>query len=639
MAGAWQLVFLCVAVGCWASPEEGFKAPNPSGSVHFAENFQDADAGSLPSGWVKSAAMKDGADADIAKYDGEWSVESAEQNSLETDVGLVLKDKAKHAAVSAPLATTFEFTDKPLVFQYDLKLQQGMDCGGSYIKLLSHSDSLDLAQVTDKTPYTIMFGPDSCGTENKLHFIFRHKSPKTGEFEEKHADLSSVTLPDVKDKKTHLLRLVVRPDNTFTISIDRVVLKSGSLLEDMRPAVNPPAEIDDPEDKRPEDWDDKEKIPDPEASKPDDWDEDAPSHIPDDDASMPSDWLVEEPQYVEDPEADKPEDWDVDEDGEYEAPKIDNPKCAKISGCGPWTRPTKVNPAYKGKWRAPMIDNPNYQGIWKPKKIANPDFFEDLEPFKMSSIGAIGVELWTMTAGQLFDNIILTDDEAVADQYAADSFDAKTAAEAPVSTAHGLLTSLMSSAEERPWLWAVYAIVIVVLPVVLIVGCCLPSKKDDGDADRRARAKKTDEHQPDDPAPANVEEEVDSDEEAAEDEVVEEEVPVKKASPAPAKASPAPAKASPAPAKASPAPAKASPAPAKASPSRKGKKADVKVVPEPEVEPPRVAALEPEPEIASAPSASAAASAEQELGLPDAAEDEPRRSPRKPTKKKVRREN
>lgn len=35
----------------------------------------------------------------------------------------------------------------------------------------------------------------------------------------------------------------------------------------MEPSINPPAEIDDPEDFKPADWDDKEKIPDPEATK------------------------------------------------------------------------------------------------------------------------------------------------------------------------------------------------------------------------------------------------------------------------------------------------------------------------------------------------------------------------------------
>lgn len=35
----------------------------------------------------------------------------------------------------------------------------------------------------------------------------------------------------------------------------------------MEPAINPPSEIDDPEDFKPADWDDREKIPDPDATK------------------------------------------------------------------------------------------------------------------------------------------------------------------------------------------------------------------------------------------------------------------------------------------------------------------------------------------------------------------------------------
>ena len=38
-------------------------------------------------------------------------------------------------------------------------------------------------------------------------------------------------------------------------------------MEDFEPAVNPPAEIDDPEDKKPEDWVDTKRIPDPDAVK------------------------------------------------------------------------------------------------------------------------------------------------------------------------------------------------------------------------------------------------------------------------------------------------------------------------------------------------------------------------------------
>uniref|UniRef100_H3DQ83 Calnexin n=2 Tax=Tetraodon nigroviridis TaxID=99883 RepID=H3DQ83_TETNG len=186
--------------------------------------------------------------------------------------GLVLKSRAKHHAISTLLLRPFTFNTKPLIVQYEVSFQAGIDCGGAYVKLLSQTPDLDLDQFVDKTPYTIMFGPDKCGEEYKLHFIFRHKNPKTGEFEEKHAKKPDADLRSYyTDKKTHLYTLVLNPDNTFEVLVDQTVVNSGSLLSDMTPPVNPPAEIEDPEDQKPEDWDERPKIQDPAATKPEDW--------------------------------------------------------------------------------------------------------------------------------------------------------------------------------------------------------------------------------------------------------------------------------------------------------------------------------------------------------------------------------
>ena len=78
----------------------------------------------------------------------------------------------------------------------------------------------------------------------------------------------------------------MRPDNSYEVFVDQTSVNAGNLLEDVTPPVNPPKEIDDPDDKKPEDWDEREKIPDPDAEKPDDWDEDAPAKIPDPDAKV-----------------------------------------------------------------------------------------------------------------------------------------------------------------------------------------------------------------------------------------------------------------------------------------------------------------------------------------------------------------
>ncbi|XP_077388459.1 calnexin isoform X2 [Festucalex cinctus] len=474
-----------------AVPKVTYKAPEPMGEHYFAESF---DRGTLDS-WVLSSAKKDDTDEDIAKYDGKWSVEEMKDSKLPGDKGLVLKSRAKHHAISALLLRPFTFDTMPLILQYEVNFQAGIDCGGAYVKLLTQTPELDLAQFVDKTAYTIMFGPDKCGEDYKLHFIFRHKNAKTGQYEEKHAKKPDADLRTYyTDKKTHLYTLVLNPDNTFEMLVDQTVVNSGSLLTDMTPPVNPPAEIEDPDDRKPEDWDERPKIQDPDAAKPEDWDEDAPAQIPDEAAVKPDGWLDDEPEYIGDPDAIKPEDWDEDMDGEWEAPQIPNPACETAPGCGPWKRPIVDNPDYKGKWKAPMIDNPNYQGVWKARRIANPDFFEDLHPFRMSTFSAVGLELWSMTSDIFFDNFLVTDDRNVAERWAADGWGLKKAAEGAAEP--GLAAQMMSAAEERPWLWVVYVLT-VALPLVLILVFCCTGKKKSETPPVAADYKKTDEAQPD----------------------------------------------------------------------------------------------------------------------------------------------
>lgn len=230
-------------------------------------------------------------------------------------------------------------------------------------------------------------------------------------------------------KTSTLYQLAVFPNQTYAISIDGEEKKSGSLFEHFTPSVNPEKEIDDADDKKPEDWVDAAKIADPEAVKPEDWDEDAPYEIVDEEATKPEDWLDDEPLKIPDPEAEKPEDWDDEEDGDWQAPTVPNPKCQEASGCGKWEPPMIKNPAYKGKWSAPMVDNPAYKGIWKPRKIANPKYFEDKTPANFEPMGALGFELWTMQNNILFDNIYVGHSVEDAAALKAETWDLKIAAE------------------------------------------------------------------------------------------------------------------------------------------------------------------------------------------------------------------
>ena len=294
------------------------------------------------------------------------------------------------------------------------------------MKLLRDNAELHLEEFSNASPYVIMFGPDKCGHTNKVHFIINHKSPTTGEYEEKH--LSSPPTARIS-KTTELYTLIVKPDNTFTIKQNGEVVKEGNLSEDFTPPFNPPAEIEDLNDSKPEDWEDAARIPDSKVTKPADWDEDAPFETVDEKATKPADWLEDAPLNIPDPEAQKPEDWDDEEDGDWVAPQVENPKCFEVSGCGPWEKPMKQNPAYKGKWTAPLVDNPDYKGPWAPRKIPNPEFFEDKHPSNLEPMGAIGFEIWTMQNDILFDNIYIGHSIEDAEKLANESFVPKHAAE------------------------------------------------------------------------------------------------------------------------------------------------------------------------------------------------------------------
>ncbi|KAK6055422.1 calreticulin family protein [Cooperia oncophora] len=201
-----------------------------------------------------------------------------------------------------PLLQPFSNRGKTVVIQYTVKHEQGIDCGGGYVKVMS--SDVDLKDFHGETPYNVMFGPDICGPTKKVH----------------------------DDELTHLYTLIINPDNTYEVQIDGEKVESGEIEADWD--MLPPKKIKDPDAKKPEDWDEREYIDDEDDKKPDDWDK--PEHIPD-------------------PDAKKPDDWDDEMDGEWEPPMIDNPEYK-----GEWKAKQIKNPAYKGKWIHPEIDNPEY---------------------------------------------------------------------------------------------------------------------------------------------------------------------------------------------------------------------------------------------------------------------------------------
>merc|ERR1712086_794672 len=77
-----------------------------------------------------------------------------------------------------------------------------------------------------------------------------------------------------------------------------------------------------------------------------------------------------------------------------------------------------VDAEAKGEFEVKRISNPAYKGFWEAKKIANPEYEDDDKAYSYADFGFIGFDLWQVKGGTIFDNVIVTDDVAEADEFA-----------------------------------------------------------------------------------------------------------------------------------------------------------------------------------------------------------------------------
>ena len=133
-----------------------------SAKVYFKESFSDLSA------WTH--ANKD----DLGKF-----VLAAGKYGVEGDKGLKTSQDAKFYGIFADLDSAITTGDKPLVIQYSVKHEQGIDCGGGYLKLHPKgavtADSHHAEKDPSRENYGVMFGPDVCGSTKRTHVIFGYK--------------------------------------------------------------------------------------------------------------------------------------------------------------------------------------------------------------------------------------------------------------------------------------------------------------------------------------------------------------------------------------------------------------------------------------------------------------------------------
>jgi len=315
----------------------------------------------VESSWKKSEQGKLGHSA------GPW------YGDAEADKGLETTQDARFYAVSSKFKESFSNEGKDLVIQFSVKFPQKIDCGGGYIKVAG--SDVDQSKWGGDSPYHIMFGPDICGySTKKVHVIFHY--PKKDENLQLKKEITAET-----DQLTHVYTLIVRPDNTYEVRIDGEKKQSGSLVDDFD--FLPPKTIKDPEQSKPSDWVDEALIDDPKDQKPAGYDD--------------------IPKQIADPEAEKPDDWDDEADGEWDAPQIPNPE-------------------YKGDWKPKRIPNPAYKGAWVHPEIPNPEYSEDANLYKYSNIGSVGIDVWQVKSGTIFDNILIGDNIKEAEEFLADTY-------------------------------------------------------------------------------------------------------------------------------------------------------------------------------------------------------------------------
>jgi calreticulin len=272
------------------------------------------------------------------------------------DSGIKTSQDAHFYALSGKTSKPFTNDKRPFVLQYLVKFEQGIDCGGGYLKVLP--TGLDQDKFEGNSKYNVMFGPDICGGTKKIHFILHHKGK----------NLNWKKAPQAEtDKFSHVYTAIINPDDTYEVLVDGQKKESGKLSDDWD--FTQPKMIPDPSAKKPADWVEAKEIVDPEDKKPDDW---------------------EKPKTIPDPKAEKPSDWNEEEDGKWEPPQIPNPD-------------------YRGEWTPRMIPNPEYKGEWKAPQIPNPDYVEETDIHTQPDSNFIGLDLWQVKSGTIFDDFLLTD--------------------------------------------------------------------------------------------------------------------------------------------------------------------------------------------------------------------------------------
>ncbi|XP_032129010.1 calreticulin-3, partial [Sapajus apella] len=196
-------------------------------------------------------------------------------------------------------------------------------------------------------------GPDICGFDIKKVHVILHFKNQY------HENKKSIRCK--VDGFTHLYTLILRPDLSYDVKIDGQSIESGSIEYDWNlTSLKKEKSLAESKDR---------KLT--EDNKAQDWEK----HFLDASASRQSDW-----------------------NGELD---------------GDWQTAMLQKPPRQDGLKPQGID----RDIWLHHKMKNTNYLTQYDLSEFENIGAIGLELWQVRSGTIFDNFLITDDEEYADNF------------------------------------------------------------------------------------------------------------------------------------------------------------------------------------------------------------------------------
>eukprot|EP01022_Parablepharisma_sp_SALTPOND_P028523 TRINITY_DN71095_c2_g1_i1.p2 TRINITY_DN71095_c2_g1~~TRINITY_DN71095_c2_g1_i1.p2 ORF type:complete len:319 (+),score=24.74 TRINITY_DN71095_c2_g1_i1:53-958(+) len=146
--------------------------------------------------------------------------------------GLLTTTDMKYYVLSSKLPINIYLNSTPLVLQYSIKFEESVICGGAYIKLLK--PDFNPSKFGLETPALVTFGPEVCGTNNRIHILL--DSNGRGEIWRK-----SPKAPT--DKSTHFFTLALYPDGTYSLYVNCKIESKGKISEEW--ALEDPSTVKD----------------------------------------------------------------------------------------------------------------------------------------------------------------------------------------------------------------------------------------------------------------------------------------------------------------------------------------------------------------------------------------------------------